>query len=179
MLGDHGYFRKCEPYEGSANIPFLVAGSPDLGFRPGLRSCRPVCLEDVMPTLLELAGAARPEVLDGVSLVPILQGEQRVVRPWLHFEHAPCYSKDQAFHALTDGRFKYIWRPTDGTEQLFDLDKDRHEEHDLAGDAAHRETLESWRATLTKRLVNRPEGFSDGGQLIPGRPYRPLQASGR
>ena len=30
MLGDHGYFRKCEPYEGSANIPLLIAGSTSL-----------------------------------------------------------------------------------------------------------------------------------------------------
>jgi arylsulfatase len=177
MLGDHGYFRKCEPYEGSANVPFLVAGARTLGFRPGLRCFQPVCLEDVMPTLLELAGVRQPEVMDGVSLVPILRGKQRVIRPWLHFEHAPCYSKDQAFHALTDGRFKYIWRPTDGTEQLFDLEKDRHEEHDLAGNAAHRETLKYWRATLTKRLLNRPEGFSDGERLISGRPYRPLYPS--
>ena len=179
MLGDHGYFRKCEPYEGSANIPFLVTAARELGFRPGLRCFQPACLEDVMPTLLELAGVPRPEVLDGVSLVPILRGEHRVIRPWLHFEHAPCYGKDQAFHALTDGHFKYIWRPTDGTEQLFDLDEDRHEEHDLAGHAGHRERLESWRATLTKRLANRPEGFSDGGRLTPGRPYRPLHAPRR
>ena len=54
MLGDHGYFRKCEPFEGAANIPFLVAGSPELGFKAGLRSLQPVCLEDVMPTLLDL-----------------------------------------------------------------------------------------------------------------------------
>lgn len=177
MLGDHGYFRKCEPYEGSANIPFIIAGSPQLGFRPGLRSFQPVCLEDVMPTLLELGSATRPEVLDGVSLVPVLRGDDRVIRPWLHFEHAPCYSKAQAFHALTDGHFKYIWRPTDGTEHLFDLDNDPREEHDLAKVGAHRQTLESWRAALTKRLAQRPEGFSDGNQLIPGRPYKPLQPS--
>jgi arylsulfatase len=177
MLGDHGYFRKCQPFEGSANIPFIITGSAELGFRPGLCSFRPVCLEDVMPTLLELAGATPPEVVDGVSLVPALRGEDCVIRPWLHFEHAPCYSKTQAFHALTDGRFKYIWRPTDGTEHLFDLDSDPHEEHDLAKDAAHRRTLETWRATLTERLSERPEGFSDGNHLIPGRPYRPLNAS--
>ena len=174
MLGDHGYFRKCQPFEGSANIPFIIAGSAELGFRPGLRSFRPVCLEDVMPTLLELAGATRPEVVDGVSLVPALRGENCVIRPWLHFEHAPCYSKAQAFHALTDGHIKYIWRPTDGTQQLFDLDQDPREEHDLSKDAAHRQTLGTWQATLIERLAHRPEGFSDGKQLIPGCPYRPL-----
>ena len=179
MLGDHGYFRKCEPYEGSANIPFLVAGSPELGFHSGLRCFQPVCLEDVMPTLLELAGAARPAVLDGCNLVPVLRGETRVIRPWLHFEHAPCYSKAQAFHALTDGHFKYIWRPTDGTQHLFDLDTDPREEHDLSKDAAHSQALETWRATLVERLAHRPEGFSDGSQLVPGRPYRPLHAPRR
>jgi len=177
MLGDHGYFRKCEPYEGSANIPFLVAASPELGFRRGLRSLQPVCLEDVMPTLLELAGAARPEVVDGVDLTPVLRGEDRRIRPWLHFEHAPCYSKAQAFHALTDGRFKYIWRPTDGSEHLFDLEADPREEHDLVDAPAHRPTLQTWRATLAQRLAGRPEGFSDGKQLFAGRPYPPLQAS--
>jgi arylsulfatase A-like enzyme len=130
-----------------------------------------------MPTLLELAGAARPEVVDGVDLTPVLRGEDRRIRPWLHFEHAPCYSKAQAFHALTDGRFKYIWRPTDGSEHLFDLEADPREEHDLVDAPAHRPTLQTWRATLAQRLAGRPEGFSDGKQLFAGRPYPPLQAS--
>jgi len=73
MLGDHGFFRKCEPYEGSANIPFLIVGAAELEFRRGLRSQQPVCLEDIMPTLLELAAAKCPRV-DGVSLVPTLKG---------------------------------------------------------------------------------------------------------
>ena len=170
MLGDHGYFRKCEPYEGSANIPLIVAAAPSLGFKPGARSLRPVCLEDIMPTLLELCGVERPAGLDGVSLVPVLRGEDRPLREWLHFEHSACYSQEQAFQALTDGRFKYIWRPADGSEQLFDLQGDPHEEHDLGTDPAHRETLEAWRARLVKRLAGRPEGYSDGTKLIVGRP---------
>ncbi len=117
MLGDHGYFRKCEPYEGSANIPLIIAGSPGLGFRSGSCSLRPVSLEDIMPTLLESAGASLPAAMDGVSLVPVLRGEALPVRRWLHFEHARFYSKDQEFHALTDGRWKYIWRPEKGTER--------------------------------------------------------------
>jgi len=175
MLGDHGYFRKCEPYEGSANIPFIITGSPELGFRAGSRCLQPVCLEDIMPTLLQLAGAERPKPMDGVSLVPVLRGEDQAIRPWLHFEHATCYSQDQAFHALTDGRFKYVWRPLDGAEQLFDLNQDLREEHDLSKDPAHAKTLNRWRRTLIERLAKRPEGFSDGQRLIPGRPYPPLQ----
>ena len=171
MLGDHGYFRKCEPYEGSANIPFIIAGSPSLGFKPGTRNDQPVCLEDIMPTLLELANAKTPKAVDGLNLAPALRGDGRVPREWLHFEHAPCYSKEQAFHALTDGHFKYIWRPEDGTEQLFDLDKDPHEERNLSKTPA----VELWRQRLVKRLAGRPEGFSDGQRLIAGRPYPALQ----
>jgi arylsulfatase A-like enzyme len=175
MLGDHGFFRKCEPFEGSANIPFLVAGSPELGFKPGLRSMQPVCLEDVMPTLLDLAGASCPKPMDGVSLVPVLRGAKVLVREWLHSEHAPCYSPQQAFHALTDGQFKYIWRPLDGVEHLFDLAQDSREEHDLAEVASQRALVQQWRARLVAQLAKRPEGFSDGTNLIPGRPYPPLQ----
>jgi arylsulfatase A-like enzyme len=174
MLGDHGYFRKCEPYEGSANIPFIISGSPALGFKRPTRVSRPVCLEDIMPTLLELAGTKSPARVDGVSLVPVLRGGRQQIRKWLHFEHAPCYSKEQAYHALTDGRYKYIWRPTDGTEQLFDLDNDPREEHDLSKDASGGAMLQEWRQRMIKRLANRPEGFSADGKLIAGRPYKPL-----
>lgn len=127
-----------------------------------------------MPTLLELAGVPPTEGLDGLSLVPILRGDRRQIREWLHFEHAPCYSQAQAFHALTDGRHKYIWRPTDGSDQLFDLETDPREERDLAPDPSRRDLLEGWRAQLARRLAGRPEGFSDGRTLIPGRPYPPL-----
>jgi arylsulfatase A-like enzyme len=175
MLGDHGFFRKCEPFEGAANVPFLVAGSPELGFKAGLRSMQPICLEDVMPTLLELAGASCPKPMDGISLVPVLRGEKPGVRDYLHSEHAPCYSQQQAFHALTDGHFKYIWRPLDGTEHLFDLSKDPKEEHDLAKVASQSALVAQWRARLIAQLAKRPEGFSDGTNLIPGRPYPPLQ----
>ena len=175
MLGDHGYFRKCEPYEGSANIPLLIAGSRELGFARSVRSMQPVCLEDIMPTLLELAGAEVPKKMDGRSLVPVLRGADPAVRAWLHFEHAPIYSEEQSFHALTDGRSKYIWRPTNGREQLFNLVDDPREEHDLAAQSAHRATLEHWREILVQRLAGRPEGFSDGSRLIAGRPYPRLQ----
>ena len=174
MLGDHGYFRKCEPFEGSANIPFIIAGSNSLGFKHGQRLSQPVCLEDIMPTLLALAGKEVPDYVDGVNLLDALVGQKQEIRQWLHFEHAPCYSKAQAYHALTDGHFKYIWRPTDGREHLFDLQKDPSEERDLTQDNFHSATLKTWRKRLVKRLANRPEGFSKNGKLVPGCPYRPL-----
>ena len=177
MLGDHGYFRKCEPYEGSANIPYLIATSREFNFRRGTRSLQPVGQEDIMPTLLELAGITRPDSVDGRSLVPILRQPDARVRDWLHFEHAPTYTREQGFHALTDGRFKYIWRPHDGSEQLFDLGRDAGEETNLVGDEAHRVVVEQWRARLVERLDGRPEGFSDGRVLVAGREYPRIQTA--
>ena len=181
MLGDHGYFRKCEPYEGSAHIPFLIRGSESLGFKNGLICDRPVCLEDIMPTLLALAGQACPDNVDGINLTPVLQGETTLDRTFIHSEHAPCYSDDQAFHMLTDGQWKYIWRPSSGKEQLFNLLNDPKEIDDLADankadtDMHHQKKLTQWRGRLARVLKNRPEGFSDGSDLRPGQTYLPLQ----
>ena len=174
MLGDHYLYRKCEPYAGASQIPFLVRASPELGFVPGLVSDQPVCLEDLMPTLLALAGRPIPDGVDGENLLPLLRGRQVPMRSWLHGEHAPCYDEAQAYHFLTDGHQKYIWRPHDGNEQLFDLRRDPREHHNLAGDPSHAEALRHWRGYLIDRLADRPEGFTDGQRLIAGRPYPPL-----
>lgn len=145
-----------------------------MGFAKGLHSEEPVCLEDLMPTMLAMAGSDIPDHLDGENLLPALRGEDDEIRDWLHFEHAKCYSKEQAFHALTDGEWKYIWRPQSGRELLFNLLQDPREEKDLSGADAHADTLSTWRAKLSKRLENRPEGFVLEGKLIAGRPYQAL-----
>jgi len=176
MLGDHGLFRKCEPLEGSANIPFIIAGSRDLGFKSGSLNYQPVCLEDIMPTVLTLAGVPVPSILSGESLVPSLRGKEQVVREVLHFEHSPCYSQQQAYHALTDGHYKYIWRPTSGRELLFNLDKDLQELRDLSKNPEHATALEKMRERLIQCLAKRPEGFVVDGKLVAGRPYKSLNS---
>ena len=65
MLGDHYLFRKCYPYDGSARIPFMIRGP---GIPPGRTCDVPVCLEDIMPTLLDLVGCPIPDSVDGCSL---------------------------------------------------------------------------------------------------------------
>lgn len=174
MMGDHGYYRKCEPYEGAANIPFIIAGSPELGFKPGVRRQQLAALEDLMPTLLALADAPKPAKMDGVNLLQALRGDSRPTRDILHSEHSPIYNAAQAFQCLTDGHFKYIWRSATGQEQLFDLDADPREEHNLAAVAAGQPELLQWREKLIQRLAGRPEGFTDGKTLFPGRPYNAI-----
>jgi hypothetical protein len=72
---------------------------------------------------------------------------------------------------------KYIWRPHDGSEQLFNLEDDPREENNLAADERHHAALAQWRARLVTRLDGRPEGFSDGKKLVAGKEYRRIQAT--
>jgi len=67
---------------------------------------------------------------------------------------------------LTDGKEKYIWYPTIGEEQLFDLENDRQELHDLAADPANESRVKVWRDRLIKLLGDRGDGFSDGEKLL-------------
>ena len=142
-----------------------------MAMKEGQTYDQPVCLEDLMPTMLDLADVPIPEGVDGQSLVQVLRGEDIRVRDYIHGEHSPCYSDMQAYHFLTDGHRKYIWRPFDGSEQLFDLDNDPQELHDLVSESNWIKSLNNWRGRMIETLTGRPEGFTDGVCLIPGRPF--------
>ena len=166
MLGDHHLWRKTYAYEGSARVPFVMRFPRDAALPNGLVHDEVVGLQDVMPTLLDVAGAPIPETVEGRSLLPVLRDETTEWRAFLHGEHAACYSADNAVHYLTDGREKYIWFPPTGREQFFDLVADPTEEHDLASEPAARERVAIWRGRLIERLAGREDGFSDGKRLI-------------
>ncbi|MBI3986508.1 MAG: sulfatase-like hydrolase/transferase, partial [Lentisphaerae bacterium] len=165
MLGDHYGWRKQVPYEASARVPLLFSAPPRFGLKRLSTVDQPVCLEDIMPTLLDLAGAPIPKTVEGRSLLPLMRGETIPWRDYLPIEHAPLHQ------SLTDGREKYIWFVRDGREQFFDLTADPLECHDLAREPAASARMAVWRKRLVHDLKARPEGFSDGHQLIPGRPY--------
>ena len=168
MLGDHYMFRKSRPYEGALRVPLIFHGAERFGIRAGSASATAASLEDIMPTMLDLAGVAIPESVDGASLVPLLKGES-IEREFIHAEHGSY--DGLMWHMLTDGATKYVWHSANGAEQLFDLDDDPNELTDLAGGPAQAPMLETWRERLIEKLAGRPEGFTDGRTLIPGRPH--------
>jgi arylsulfatase A-like enzyme len=168
MLGDHYRWHKAVAYEGAARIPFLVQAPERYGVKPGTVVSEIVALEDVMPTLLDMAGVAIPGSVEGKSLLPMMRQGGGAVRDYLHIEHSPRQ------HCLTDGRDKYLWHVADGREQFFDLRNDPDELRDLGGKAEAQERIARWRETLIRELHGRPEGFSDGNRLIAGRSYPPV-----
>ena len=66
-------------------------------------------------------------------------------------------------------QYKYIWYSQTGIEQFFDLEKDPQETHNAITDPEYECIIQSLRKTLIKELSNRPEGYSDGRQLIVGK----------
>jgi arylsulfatase A-like enzyme len=164
MLGDHHLLRKTYAYEGSARIPFAVRYPHGIDLPAGTFD-QVVGLQDVMPTILEAVGVPVPSSVTGASVFGAVRGESW--REYLHGEHSPCYSLEEAVHYLTDGKEKYLWFPATSQEQLFDLRTDRRELHDLARDPAHSGRVAAWRERLIRLLAKRGDGFSDGKRLLP------------
>lgn len=169
-LCDHHMFRKSRPYEGSCRVPFFLTAGKNTGLHitPASTCHSVVELRDVMPTLLSLAGAPIPDTVDGYDLLPLAREPEGTVRPWLHGEHSYGEFSNHWIVTETD---KYIWFPVTGQEQYFDLADDPHELTDRIGDPEVRERVAYLRSCLIQSLTGRPEGFTDGEKLIPGRPY--------
>jgi len=174
MLGDHNMFRKTYAYEGSARVPFIVKAPRWMGLREGVTLEQAVGLQDVMPTLLDAAGLPIPDTVDGRSVLSLLRDEHASWRDFIHGEHSACYTKEDAMQYLTDGKEKYIWYTQTGREQFFVLSNDPNECHDRINDPAFTQRVALWRQRMIHTLQDRPEGFSDGKQLITGRPHHHL-----
>ncbi len=169
MLGDHHLFRKTYAYEGSAKTPLIVC--PPAGSAVHV-SATPVSQPDIMPTILELAGAPLPAGVEGRSLLPLCAAAASATpwRDYVHGEHSPCYAGDHGVQFLTDGREKYLWYTATGEEQFFDLARDPQELRNLARVKGAQKRLALWRRRLVEELAPRTaDGLSDGKRLLPGK----------
>ena len=165
MTGDHHLWRKSYAYEASARIPMIVRWPEGMVDAPRGQTLRvPVEIRDILPTFAEAAGAAVEHPIDGRSLIDAIRGADDW-RPWIDLEHDICYGERNHWSGLTDGRIKYIFHAFDGEEQLFDLEQDPGEIHDLAGDPAHADTLHTWRERLIAHLEHRGEEWVKDGRL--------------
>ena len=163
MLGDHHLWYKNYGYEASARVPLLVKLPDAYGFEPKRMIDRPVGLEDIMPTLLELAGLDIPDTVEGRSLVRLLDDpETDDWREYYHGEHGAAYHPRYATQYVAGQRMKFIWNPITGDELLFDLEEDPSETTDLSDDPAYADAASEWREVLIDHLAGRPEGFTDG-----------------
>jgi N-acetylglucosamine-6-sulfatase len=159
LTGDNGYFygehglseERRLAYEESIRVPLLVR-YPRLVKAGAVLD--PLALTiDIAPTVLDLAGVAPGPGLDGRSLAPLLRGERPEWRTSFVVEYwtdtvFPRVSR-MGYDAVRTRRHKYVrFRELTGMDELYDLERDPRELHNLASDPG-RETL---RAELGREL---------------------------
>ncbi|MBN1583663.1 MAG: arylsulfatase [Anaerolineae bacterium] len=166
MQGDHHLWRKTYAYEGSARIPFVVTPPMRQDKRVRRVASEVIELRDVMPTVLEAAGLAVPETVDGRSVLPLLDVPASDWRRYIHGEHCTCYAEAQEMQYVTNGRRKFIWLPRINREQFFDLEQDSGECTDLIDDPGHQPEIAVWRNYLVQELAARDCGWVQGGSLF-------------
>ena len=88
------------------------------------------------------------------------------LRSWLHGEHA---FSEFSNHWIVTKCDKYIWYSSSGEEQYFNLEGDPHELNNLINNPSYQERISELREHLIDSLSGRPEGYTDGKKLIPGR----------
>ena len=119
-LGEKAISGKNTLWERSTHVPLMFAGP---GIRPGI-SDQPVELLDVYPTLAELAGLPAPDDIDGVSLRGLIDDTSATRSRPAITEHNPGNL------GIRDVRYRLI-RYADGSEELYDIQKDPHEHQNL------------------------------------------------
>lgn len=126
---------KGSVYEGGIRVP-LIARWPGR-IPPGEVSHHVAAFHDLLPTLAQVAGATVPddEQVDGISFLPTLLGRSDQPRHEFLLWEFYGYGGQQAVRM---GRWKALrtncYRNPDAPLQLFDLETDLGEEHDVAGD---------------------------------------------
>jgi arylsulfatase len=167
MMGDHHLWRKTYAYEGSARIPLIIKLPDALRSKSHASHVHePVVLQDIMPTLLDLAGLEIPGTVNGLSLKNTIISKQKLPREYIHGEHSNCYSEEQEMQFITNGKYKYIWFPRLGTEQLFDLRNIFSETCDLSQENEYQPLLIQFRKELVAILEQRNAGLTNGDQLV-------------
>ncbi len=182
FLADHGETggrhdlptaMKAYPFEHSNGIPLIVV-DPRQADRAGATVAEPVVTEDFYPTLCGLAGiepAARlGPPLPGADVTPLIRGEAEALeRDGVLLEvvrdHRPLGAFfRKVYRGLRTRRWKYtVLGPPRGPGrpwQLFDLDADPHEMHNLIDDPAQAETRDRLHAALADRLAATDDSFT-------------------
>lgn len=151
---------------------------------------------DLYPTVCEAIGAAKPDWLQGQSLLPLVRGEADEIHDAVFTEQTyHCSAVPRPLRAVRTQRYKYIrsykadqprgidrgpaqefWerhgyreQPTP-PEMLFDLVFDPHEANNLAGSDSHRDILDDARSRLRSWMDATRDPLLDG--RVPEPPAR-------
>ncbi|MEI6892634.1 MAG: sulfatase [Pontiella sp.] len=152
---------KGRQWEGGIRVPYYIA-VPGIT-KSGSVTQVPAIGMDFYPTMLELAGLPQlPEQhVDGVSLVPVLKGDEIAKRDL--YWHYPHYGNQggEPSSMIRSGDWKLIVYHEDGRQELYNLVDDIGEQHDLVSQhpekaADMKQNLDQW-LTATGAIFPEPD----------------------
>lgn len=136
-MGEHGWFDKRFMYEESFHTPLLMRLP---GGKKG-KIDQMVQNIDYAPTFLELAGAPIPDDIQGVSLLPLLKGENPTdwrTSLYYHYYEYPAEHMVKRHYGVRNDRYKLIHFYNDIDEwELYDLQEDPYELNNIYANPAY------------------------------------------
>ena len=131
--------------EGGIRVPFIMSWPEKLP--KGMTYDRPVSSLDMAATSVAVAGLPKSDELDGVNLIPFLNGDKK------EDPHENLYWRFWDQSAVRTGDFKYL--KAGSREFLFNVANDDHENVNLIADypeqaEAMKKKLELWAGELKK-----------------------------
>jgi choline-sulfatase len=162
-MGQHGVFGKgnatfpLNMFDESVKVPFIASRPghvPEGVLRPELLSHY-----DIMPTLLDYAGTEHPDAdrLPGSSFAPLFRG-RTISGPGRVFvceEYGPV-------RMVRTADWKYVHRYPYGPNELYDLQNDPGEKHNLINDDEHQSQVKDLKTSLDEWFVRYADPAVDG-----------------
>jgi arylsulfatase A-like enzyme len=130
FVGDHGWHLGEKEHWGKVTMWNEAVRTPMIWVVPGLTPAGSECFKGVdmmsiYPTVCELIGAPVPKHVEGVSIKPLLKD------PKAKWDTPALSTMYKGNHSISDGEWRYI-HYSDGTEELYDEQKDPNEWTNLA-----------------------------------------------
>ncbi len=140
-MGDHGLFGKQNLYEmGGMHVPLIMAG-PKI---PHGKSDAFIYLYDLFPTVCALTGTDIPPLVEGKNQASVVLGKTSKIRTKMF----TLYKDVQ--RSVRNERWKLICYPQINYNQLFDLETDPNEMHNLWEDSRYSRKGKEMLALLKK-----------------------------
>ncbi len=152
-LGDHGEQEHgLFLYNATTQVPLIVKLP---GQSRARRVTTPVQHIDIVPTILDLAGAPTRAGLRGRSLRPLLEGTGTLPDTGIYSEalYARYHFGWSELYGLTDARYRMIRAPRD---ELYDLERDPKEAASIA--AERPQVRQAMRTALETLIAHTPIG---------------------
>lgn len=158
-MGEHGWFDKRFMYEESMRTPLIMRLPKDFDKKGDISQL--VQNIDYAPTFLDLARVPVPEDMQGISLLPLLKGENP--KNWrkslyYHFYEYPAEHAVKRHYGVRTDKYKLIhfYNDIDAWE-LYDLEKDPTEMHNVFDDPEYGKVVDF----MNRELVRLQKQYND------------------